>query len=129
MRIGSTLCSALLLLLAVGLPLTREGFGSATSTIDLVRLGTNLGKPAVTWASRLVVLALVGGVPLGISLLLPSRPGAMLWWAAVSLILAIGVLLAALLRDNLGTGGLLILAAGLVPILASRLATKWGAVA
>ncbi|MBL0203592.1 MAG: hypothetical protein IPQ14_04520 [Candidatus Microthrix sp.] len=52
----------------------------------------------------------------------------MLWWAAVSLILTIGVLLAALLRDNLGTGGLLILAAGLVPILANRLAAKWNAV-
>jgi hypothetical protein len=87
-----------------------------------------LGKPAVTWGSRLVILALVGGVPLGISLLLPSRSGTMLWWAAVSLILTIGVLLAALLRDNLGTGGLLILAAGLVPILANRLAAKWNAV-
>ena len=113
---------------SIGLPLTREGLGSATSTLDLVRLGTNLGKPAVTWGSRLVILALVGGVPLGISLLLPSRSGTMRWWAAVSLILTIGVLLAALLRDNLGTGGLLILAAGLVPILANRLAAKWNAV-
>ncbi len=124
-RIASTLVSALLLLVAIGLPLTRTGLGSATSALDLLRLGTTLGKPAITWASRLVVIAMLGGVPLGIALLLAGRPGNVLWWSAISTILTIGVTLALLLRGNLGTGGLLILAAGAIPLLTDRLLARW----
>lgn len=124
-RSGSTLLSAFLLLFAIGLPLTRQGIGSATSSIDLLRMGASLGDPSVAWASRLVAVAIAGGVPLGIALLLPQRPGASLWWCSVGLILAVGIVLAILLRDNLGTGGLLILAAGLVPIMVNRLTARW----
>ena len=125
-RSGSTLVAALLLLISVGLPLTRQGVGSATSSIDLLRLGASLEDPVIAWASRLVAVAMTGGVPLGLALLLPQRPGVMLWWCSVGLILTVGVVLAGLLRENVGTGGLMILAAGLVPVLIDWLAAKWG---
>ena len=125
-RSGSTLVAALLLLISVGLPLTRQGVGSATSSIDLLRLGASMGDPAIAWASRLVAVAIAGGVPLGVALLLPQRPGVMLWWCSVGLILTVGVVLAGLLRENVGTGGLMILAAGLLPVLIDWLAAKWG---
>lgn len=124
-RSGATLVSALLLLASIGLPLTRQGIGSATSSIDLLRLGASMGDPSIAWASRLVAVAIAGGVPLGVALLLPRRPGVTLWWCSVGLILTVGVVLAVLLRANIGTGGLLILAAGLVPVLSNRVAVKW----
>ena len=84
-RAGSTLVAALLLLISVGLPLTRQGVGSATSSIDLLRLGASLEDPVIAWASRLVAVAMTGGVPLGLALLLPQRPGVMLWrWRSSS---------------------------------------------
>lgn len=94
--------ASLLLLGGAQLPLTRTGVGSETTAVETLAVAGDVGRPALTWGARLLVLVLASGLLLA-PLAVVRRPWAGAAWAAVAgLVVAIAATIGVVLRGNAG---------------------------